>query len=62
MTDCDLDWTACGVAEAIRTGLLSSVEAVEICLDHIRCANPRLNAVVTVHIEGARQAARDADL
>jgi Asp-tRNA(Asn)/Glu-tRNA(Gln) amidotransferase A subunit family amidase len=50
------------VAEAIRAGRLSSVEAIETCLDRIRCANPRLNAVVTVDTEGARQAARDADV
>ena len=35
---------------------------METCLDRIRRVNPRLNAVVTVDAEGARQAARDADV
>jgi len=61
VTACDPAWTACGVAEAIRADCLSSVEAVERCLDRIRRVNPWLNAVVTVDAEGARQAARDAD-
>ena len=49
------------MAEAIRAGCLSSVEAVERCLDRVRRVNPRLNAVVTVDAKGARRAARDAD-
>ena len=49
------------MAEAIRADCLSSVEAVERCLDRIQRVNPRLNAVVTVDADGARQAARDAD-
>ena len=49
------------MAEAIRAGRLSSVEAVETCLDRIRRENPRLNAVVTVDAEGARRAATAAD-
>ena len=61
MTACDPDWTARGVAEAIRAGSLSSVEAVERSLDRIRRVNPQLNAVVTVDAEGARHAARAAD-
>ena len=48
MTDLDTLWAAPAgrLAERIRTGEISSVEAVEACLARIEAVNGRLNAVV----------------
>jgi amidase len=55
--------TLSGVAQArlIREGALSSAELVEAHLQRIARVNPRLNAVVEVLAEGAREGALAAD-
>jgi aspartyl-tRNA(Asn)/glutamyl-tRNA(Gln) amidotransferase subunit A len=52
--------SAVALAEAIRTGQVSAVEAVEAVLARIE-AQRRLNAFITVSAERARQEARHAD-
>ena len=52
--------SAMEVAAAIRSGSLSSVEAVEACLRRIAVVNPAINAVVRL-ADGAIEAARAAD-
>ncbi len=49
------------LAAWIRDGTLSAVEALEASLDRIAAVNPLLNAVVSLDVEGARRAARQAD-
>ena len=53
--------TATHILELIRTRQLSALEALEACLARIHAENPRINAVVTLEEEGARQRAREAD-
>ena len=48
------------IAAAIRSGAVSSVEAVEACLRRIAIVNPAINAVVRL-ADGAIEAARAAD-
>jgi amidase len=48
------------LAELIRSGDVSSVEAVRACLDRIEAVNPRINAVVAFAPD-ALERARDAD-
>lgn len=50
-----------GLAEAIRRRDISSRELLEHYLGRVERLNPSLNAVVTLDVEGARQAADDAD-
>jgi len=52
--------SAVALAEAIRAGKISAVEAVEAALARIE-AESRLNAFITVSAERAHQEARDAD-
>jgi amidase len=52
---------ATGLAEAIRTGRVSSVEVVEAHLHRIDAVNPAVNAIVTVLGEQALEAAHAAD-
>ena len=52
--------SAVEVAAAIRSGSVSSVEAVEACLRRIAVVNPAINAVVRL-ADGAIEAARAAD-
>ncbi len=49
------------LAEMIRTGKVTSSEAVEAYLDRIAKVNPRLKAIVTLDADGARNRAREAD-
>jgi amidase len=49
------------LAEAIRSKGVSSLEAVDACLARIEAVNPRLNAVVQICADEARQQARAAD-
>ena len=49
------------LADMIRTGRISSTEAVEAYLEQIERHNPGLNAIVTLDAEGARKRAREAD-
>jgi amidase len=53
--------SATAIAAAIRTGALSSREAVDACLARIERVNPQLNAVVALRAEGARADADAAD-
>ncbi|MBI5879050.1 MAG: amidase [Chloroflexi bacterium] len=49
------------LAQAIRDKTVSSAEVVDACLKRIEVVNPRLNAVVQLTADTARQQARDAD-
>src|SRR5689334_25051395 len=53
--------TARGLAEQIRTGRVSAVEALEAHLTRIDRYNPELNAVVSLDAERARALAARAD-
>ena len=53
--------TATALARAIRERQVSVLEVLEAHLAHIARHNPRLNAIVTLDEEGARQRARAAD-
>ena len=52
--------SATWLAEAIRSGRISSLEAVDACLARIEIVNPRINAVVRL-TDDARDRARQAD-
>jgi amidase len=54
-------WPAHRVARAIATGVVSSREVVQSCLDRIDAVNPDLNALVEVTAEVALEAAAAAD-
>src|SRR5437660_4067776 len=49
------------LAAAIRAGEVSATEVLQAHLAQIARANPALNAVITLDIEGAEQRAREAD-
>lgn len=53
--------SATTLAKAIRTKEVSSQEVVDACLARIEAVNPRLNAVVQVTADAARDQARAAD-
>jgi amidase len=53
--------SAVAIADAIRTGELSSEKIVETYLARIETVNPALNAVVQLWGDGARAEAREAD-
>src|SRR5215207_1393718 len=53
--------SASELARAIRRGEVSSAEVVEAYLARIEEANPRLNAVVHLTADAARERARAAD-
>ena len=53
--------SATQIAAAIRAKKVSSVEVVEACLARINQVNPKLNAVVQLTADTARQEARAAD-
>jgi amidase len=57
---CEL--SARALAERLRRRELSSVEALEAHLARIERFNPALNAVVSLDVEGARNAAKAADV
>lgn len=54
-------WDAVDVASGIRSGLISSREAVQASLDRLAAVNPSINAVTVVHAELALAQADDAD-
>jgi amidase len=54
-------WDAVDVAASIRSGLISSREAVQASLDRLAAVNPLINAVTVVHAELALAQADDAD-
>lgn len=54
-------WTATEMASAVATGVVSSREIVESCLERIDEVNPHLNALVEVRPEEALSLADDAD-
>ena len=53
--------SATALAKAIRSKKVSSLEVVEACLKRIEAVNPKLNAVVQLTAEKAREEARAAD-
>jgi amidase len=57
-----IDSSATQLARAIRDKEISSEEVVEAHLQRIEEVNPRLNAVVQIMAESAREAARRADV
>ena len=54
-------WPATRQAAAIRDGQLRSADLLERYAERIERINPGLNAIVTLDLEGARAAAREAD-
>jgi amidase len=54
-------WDAVDVASGIRTGLISSREAVQASLDRLAAVNPAINAVTVVHAQQALLQADEAD-
>jgi amidase len=54
-------WSATRLAAAIRSGELGSEELLDHFLARIERLNPLVNAVVTLDVERAREAARAAD-
>jgi len=57
-----LDWSAKMMAHAIRCGDMSAEALVEAHLDRIDAVNPKVNAVVQLDGDKAREAAREVDL
>lgn len=55
------DWTIESLADAIRRGKLSPVEATEHCLGRIRRLDPQLRAFITVDADGALKTARQRE-
>ncbi len=55
------DWTLVTLAEAIRRGQTSPVEATEACLGRIRRLDPKLRAFITIDAEGALRAAKELE-
>jgi amidase len=53
--------SATDLVAKLQRGEVSSVQLVELYLERIERLNPRVNAVVTLDAQGARDAARDAD-
>ena len=65
MTDALHDRSATWLAEAIRSGRITSLDIVDACLERIEAVNPALNAVVRLAAdarEGAKQADRELAL
>jgi amidase len=54
-------WSACRITREIRTGNLSSRDIVEACLERIEQINPKVNAVVQLAAERARNEADELD-
>ena len=53
--------SAVGLADALRVGDLSAVEALDAALSRVETLNPELNVVVTLDAERAREAAAEID-
>lgn len=53
--------TATDMLQALRAKQISSLELLELHLEHIARYNPALNAIVTPDYDNARRAAREAD-
>ena len=49
------------LAQMIRTGEVSSLDVVNLHIDHIRKVNPSINAVVKERFDAAREEAKEAD-
>ena len=56
-----IEFSLCGLRQALDSGEISSLELTEACLRRIEGRNPRLNAFVTVCGDEARRQARRAD-
>jgi amidase len=54
-------WSACDLAQAVRTRRISSREAVESCLERVDRVNPNLNALIELSREEALASADAAD-
>jgi amidase len=54
-------WSALETAAAIRSGVISSVEVIDVHIERMRAVNPKLNAVVVDLSEEALKAAKAAD-
>ena len=54
-------WSAVAMARQVREKKVSPVELVEAHLAQIEKLNPRLNAFVELHVDGAREQARRAE-
>jgi amidase len=54
-------WSALETAAAIRSGVISSVEVIDVHIERMRAVNPKLNAVVVDLSEEALKAAKVAD-
>jgi amidase len=54
-------WPASALTTALREGVVSSRELLDIYLDRIERLNPAINAVVTIDADGARRQADEAD-
>ena len=54
-------WSACRIAREIRAGNLSSRDIVDACLERIEQVNPKINAVVQLAGERARNEADELD-
>jgi amidase len=54
-------WDAVSIADAVRTGRVSSRDVVRSCLDRVEQFNPSLNAIIDYRPEEALQAADEAD-
>lgn len=61
MTDLTVISTARAQAAAVRGGDVSARELLELHLDQIAARNPELNAIVSLDVERAREAAAAAD-
>jgi len=54
-------WSACDLADAVRTRRVSAAEAMDAILARVETCNPGLNAIVYPRFEAARAEARLAD-
>jgi amidase len=61
MSDALWSWPAHRLADAVRCGAVSALEAAESALQRVQAVNPALNAIVDLTADEARTAAREAD-
>ncbi len=61
MSDALWSWPAHRLANAVRCGAVSALEATESALQRVQAVNPVLNAIVDLTADEARAAAREAD-
>ena len=61
MSDALWSWPAHRLADAVRSGAVSALEATESALQRAQAVNPALNAIVDLTADEARTVAREAD-